>query len=160
MIGADWNRLAKLSCMPTNAPAIVGSIDSASSQYVLRRTVFCEIGSVTWSLSSSLRPPIPAPGVLAGIGVNGVWRPGMTGSNFGSMVPPNAARKGQRLLRLAELARVSTRAPFLAEGAVGSTANMPPRAGDSSGIAGAFRGGVAEWFKARVLKTREGATLP
>ena len=32
MIGADWNRLAKLSCMPTNAPAIVGSIDSASSQ--------------------------------------------------------------------------------------------------------------------------------
>src|SRR6266487_3838091 len=26
--------------MPTNAPAIVGSIDSASSQYVLRRTLF------------------------------------------------------------------------------------------------------------------------
>ena len=32
MIGAARNRLMKLSCMPASAPAIVGSIDSASSQ--------------------------------------------------------------------------------------------------------------------------------
>ena len=32
MIGAALNSATKLSCMPTNAPAIVGSIDSASSQ--------------------------------------------------------------------------------------------------------------------------------
>ena len=32
MIGAERNTDAKLSCMPTYAPTIVGSIDSASSQ--------------------------------------------------------------------------------------------------------------------------------
>ncbi len=32
MIGDDWKNAKKLSCMPTNAPAIVGSSDSASSQ--------------------------------------------------------------------------------------------------------------------------------
>ena len=40
MIGAERNRPTKLICMPTHAPAIVGSIDSASSQYVLRSTRF------------------------------------------------------------------------------------------------------------------------
>ena len=54
MIGAERKRPAKLICMPTNAPAIVGSIDSASSQYVLRRTVFCAIGSEIPPL-----PPLP-----------------------------------------------------------------------------------------------------
>jgi hypothetical protein len=38
MIGAALNSEMKLSCMPAKAPATVGSIDSASSQYVLRRT--------------------------------------------------------------------------------------------------------------------------
>lgn len=32
MIGAALNSATKLSCMPTQAPATVGSIDSASSQ--------------------------------------------------------------------------------------------------------------------------------
>ena len=32
MMGAARNTAAKLNCMPTNAPATVGSIDSASSQ--------------------------------------------------------------------------------------------------------------------------------
>src|SRR5204863_3497391 len=48
MIGDAWKNAAKLSDIPTKAPATVGSIDSASSQYVLRRTLFgATAGTVT-----------------------------------------------------------------------------------------------------------------
>ena len=53
-MGAERNKPTKFICMPTHAPAIVGSIDRASNQYVLRNTRFwlsattgpdCAIGS-------------------------------------------------------------------------------------------------------------------
>src|SRR5689334_14935544 len=48
MIGEVRKNAAKLIAMPTYAPAIVGSIDIASSQYVLRNTLF-GAATTTWS---------------------------------------------------------------------------------------------------------------
>ncbi len=87
MIGAALNTEMKLNCMPTNAPAIVGSIDSASSQYVLRRTVFCATGSTTRSPDARGEP--------AGAGDSGDWRPDITGSNLRSIMPPEQPGTGR-----------------------------------------------------------------
>ena len=73
MIGARWNSAMKLSCMPIQAPSTVGTSESASSQYVLRRTRLRSTPSVA-----------VAPG-------RGIGRPEIeTGCSFGSIASSNA----------------------------------------------------------------------
>src|SRR5205823_9722795 len=81
MIGEVLKAAMKLSCIPANAPAIVGSSDRASSQYVLRRT----------------RLESTAIGIAAGcIAVGVVLPPDITGSNLESIVPSISGLNGLR----------------------------------------------------------------
>ncbi len=69
----------KLSCIPAKAPATVGSIDSASSQYVLRST----------------RPLSTAVATIGG-GSDDVVPEVNTGSNLRSMVSPRTKARGPK----------------------------------------------------------------